>query len=367
MSSLASRSLEITRDALTARLAAPYSRLFILGDAADWSLTEDAKELNRITSRLGIPSRVVKSGSPKGIIKQVIFSTSQWFLPKLLSGNYQRDCRLTFAYFHGRPSPQNPEFLQCLEAFRTVHPQISRVQVANHSMRDFLANAGIPDRLLVVIPIGVNLEQFQFGSSEIKHKARAQLGIPTAAQVIGSFQKDGIGWGDGLEPKLIKGPDTFLKVLEQLRPKAPGLFALLSGPSRGYVKRGLEALGIPYQHVYLKEKADVAQLYQAADLTLVTSRDEGGPKAVLESMASGVPLVTTRVGQAADLVINGVNGWITEVDDVEHLAHCALKVLNASPSTLQPILDAARGTAQANSYAAQDELWARFFSGIVER
>ena len=43
--------------------------------------------------------------------------------------------------------------------------------------------------------------------------------------------------------------------------------------------------------------------------------DEGGPRAALEAMATGVPLVSTRVGQAADLVRHGENGWLADVDD----------------------------------------------------
>ncbi len=50
---------------------------------------------------------------------------------------------------------------------------------------------------------------------------------------------------------------------------------------------------------------------------MIASRQEGGPKAALEAMATGVPLVTTRVGQAADLVEDGANGWMVEVEDVE--------------------------------------------------
>jgi len=43
-------------------------------------------------------------------------------------------------------------------------------------------------------------------------------------------------------------------------------------------------------------------MLQALDLYIVASREEGEPKAILESMASGVPLVTTEVGQAMDFV-----------------------------------------------------------------
>ena len=135
--------------------------------------------------------------------------------------------------------------------------------------------------------------------------------------MVGSFQKDGVGWGDGQEPKLIKGPDVFLEAMELLRIRVPELFVLLSGPARGYVKTGLDRLGVPFKHLYVDSYPEVGQLFQALDAYIVSSRQEGGPKAVLESMASGVPLVTTRVGQAMDLVHHDVNGWMVESEDYD--------------------------------------------------
>jgi glycosyltransferase involved in cell wall biosynthesis len=60
--------------------------------------------------------------------------------------------------------------------------------------------------------------------------------------------------------------------------------------------------------------------YQCLDLYLVTSREEGGPKSVLEALATGVPLVSTRVGLAADVIQHGYNGLLAEPEDVETLA-----------------------------------------------
>ena len=96
-----------------------------------------------------------------------------------------------------------------------------------------------------------------------------------------------------------------LDVAGRLAREVSELRFLLTGPARGYVAAGLERLGIPFEQVRLPDLDAVARAYRAIDLCLVTSRDEGGPKAVLESMATGVPLVTTRVGQAADLVRDG--------------------------------------------------------------
>ena len=75
-----------------------------------------------------------------------------------------------------------------------------------------------------------------------------------------------------------------------------------------------------------RTRAELGRAYHALDVYLVPSRQEGGPKAVLESMATGVPLVTTRVGQAQELVEDGRNGLLVGVDDSEALAASAVRV-----------------------------------------
>jgi glycosyltransferase involved in cell wall biosynthesis len=190
-----------------------------------------------------------------------------------------------------------------------------------------MASWGIPDDKVTMIPIGVDLDIFRPPSPEEKERLRKQLGIHPEYVVIGSFQKDGIGWGEGLEPKLVKGPDLFLQVMGRLKSQAD-ILVLLTGPARGYVRRGLESMGIPYRHILLDSYAEVAPYYQVLDLYLVTSREEGGPKAVMESLASGVPLVSTRVGMAADLIEDGVNGFLCEVEDVDALVGRATQLMH---------------------------------------
>jgi glycosyltransferase involved in cell wall biosynthesis len=184
--------------------------------------------------------------------------------------------------------------------------------------------------------------------------------------VAGSLQKDGVGWEEGLEPKLIKGPDTLLEALERLREAVPDLHVLLTGPARGFVRAGLERLGIPYRHVLLSDLDAVADAYAALDVCLVTSRDEGGPKAVLESMATGVPLVSTRVGQAADLVRHGENGFLVDMGDANALAVCAAGVATAPAADLAAVVAAARATAESCSYDALAPRWRALFEGFVE-
>ena len=149
-----------------------------------------------------------------------------------------------------------------------------------------------------------------------------------------------------------------------LKKSIPNLFVLLSGPARGYVKKGLEAKKIPYKHIYLKNYPQIGELYQCLDLYIIASREEGGPKAILESMASGIPLVTTKVGQAMDLVKHGKNGWMVDVEDVEGLSFWAEKALQDS-AKLVKVLEQGYATSILNSYQSQKNLWETFFHGFV--
>jgi len=62
---------------------------------------------------------------------------------------------------------------------------------------------------------------------------------------------------------------------------------------------------------------------------LMTSREEGGPKSVLESLASGVPFIGTDVGMVSDVLSNGRNGWKCPSEDVDALFEaCEIAILN---------------------------------------
>ena len=339
----------------------PHSRLFVAGDGNRWAIADDAAEVSRIARSLGI--RVGPEPWVARVRNQSVFHTSQFSLIGLPFE--KRGNRLGVAYLHGRPgTPGMPEFDTCYETVRRRHAELDRVQVSNRAMEELVLGTGIAPEKVFRIPIGVDTDRFRPRDSASRAEARRELGLPESAFVVGSFQKDGVGWDDGLEPKLIKGPDVLLDVAERVAREVPELVVLLTGPARGYVATGLARRGIAHQRALLPDLDAVARAYRAVDTCLVTSRDEGGPKAVLESMATGVPLVTTRVGQAADLVRNGENGWICDVEDTEGLAGAVVRV--ARESRLDPVLAAGRETAEASSWDALRPRWRDFFHGFVE-
>ncbi len=341
-----------------------HSRLILTGDNAGWSLDWDMRELRHVAQDLGI--RIANphwhwwyTATP-----QAMFLASQFFL---LKDNWlDMPHRIGFAYFHGLPGGGEALFDHVYEALCKHHTRISRIQAPNSRMRDVILQSRIDPEKVHLIPIGIHLDYFPLRGMEDKRRAREGLGIPQSAFVVGSFQKDGIGWGAGDRPKLIKGPDIFLSAIRELRRSTPDLYVLLSGPARGYVRNGLEEMGVPYLHKYLNRYPDISRLYQVLDLYLVTSRQEGGPKAILESMASGVPIISTRVGQAVDLIEHERNGWLADQEDVPTLVRWAEVVHNLGDSSLAPVLARGRATAEANSYDSQMPLWAAFMKGFVE-
>jgi len=151
------------------------------------------------------------------------------------------------------------------------------------------------------------------------------LAIDKDAFCVGSFQKDGQGWEEGLIPKPEKGPDIFIKAIAKLKEKQK-VHVLLSGPARGYIMHELDKIGVPYTHRLLDDYHQVSELYAALDAYLVSSREEGGPKGILESLASGVPLVTTKVGMAPDVITDGQNGLLADLEDANALAEKLLEI-----------------------------------------
>ena len=356
---LAMRSLVGVR----ARRWPPATRLFSLGERSGWSVDEDAAFLEAAARRLGY--EVAPSDWARFCGNQAVFHSSHFeaLTPRWLESSH----RLGTAYLHGRPgTPGYPEFDRAFEQLRSSPQRLSRIQVTHGELRDLVLSAGVDSSRVHVIRIGIDLANFPSGNADLRARARAAFDIPSEAFVVGSFQKDGVGWDEGLEPKLVKGPDILVAALERLRSEAPELFVLLTGPARGFVRRELERLGIPYRHLFVRSRAELARAYHALDVYVVASRQEGGPKAALESMAAGVPLVTTRVGQAQELVEDGRNGLLADVEDAETLAALALRV-REDASLRDRLRPAGRRTAEAYEYERLDPAWDALLTGFVER
>ena len=295
---------------------APHSRLFIGQEAAEWVLSYEARQLERTADALGV--ELGPRDWVNAVAGQSIFHQSQFTL--LLHDFERRGNNLGFAYFHGRPgTPGMPEFDACFDTMRRRHEEIDRVQVTNREMEELVrgdrhgAGEGAPH------PDRDRRRDVPAALARRRRGARgARSSCPSPPSSSARSRRTASAGARGSEPKLIKGPDVLLSVAERLRDRVPEL-VLPAHRARRAATSGRASSGSGSRTGTRSSTTSTRsrRAYEAIDVCVVASRDEGGPRAVLESMATGVPLVTTRVGQAADLVEHGVNGWMVDVEDVE--------------------------------------------------
>ncbi len=307
-------------------------------------LARDRRPARRRRRRLAPPLRVQRG--------QAAFYGSQFTL--LREPWRPSPHRLGTAYFHGRPgTPGMPEFDECYRvAQRSARGDLAASRCRTPRCDEIVLSSGIdpgeglpdPDRR------EPGLLRAADGGVPAPRRGRRSA-CPTGAFVVGSFHKDGVGFGDGLEPKAIKGPDVLLEALASCASGSPSCTSSSQGRRAGTSARGSSGSGSPTATASLERYEQIGQLYQALDAYVVPSRQEGGPKGVFEAMASGVPVVTTRVGQAMDLVRHGENAWMVDVDDAEGLAHWLAHVAERPPE-LPQVIAAGLETAAANTYEA---------------
>jgi len=353
---MGSSKVKILKDSLSNFLLNRNYDLSYIVENADWVIKWDGEYITGNLNKFGLLKTRITI-SYLGLRNQIVhFGSLNIFLTAERFKKPHRSNKIVVTVFHLVPDDPRLKFLK--EADKYVDFFHTSCNITKQKLIEF----GVSEEKIIVIPLGVDLSLFKSASSEEKQKIKEQLEIPRDKIVIGSFQKDGVGWGEGLEPKLIKGPDIFVKAVEKLAKDYP-VFVLLVGPARGYVKSKLKKLGIPFKHIYLKNFSDVAEYYRALDLYLITSRIEGGPKAILEAWASGVPVVSTKVGMVPDIAQDENNVLLIEVEDVDGIVKQAIRLIEGD-NLKERLTQNALGEVKKNSW---DNIAKRYYKEIYLR
>ena len=182
--------------------------------------------------------------------------------------------------------------------------------------RHQFAEHGYNDAHALHLPNGFNTDKWA-PNAGVRREIRQELGLPQDATVIGYV-------GRGHPQKDI---ETLYAAFEHIAGKHPDAVLVAVG-------RDLDRDCPRSDRIILTgQRPDVPALMSGFDLLCLSSRAEGFPNVVGEAMATGLPCVTTDVGDARDIV--GETGWVAPPRNPERLAACLDDALSCSLEGLQ--------------------------------
>jgi glycosyltransferase involved in cell wall biosynthesis len=163
-----------------------------------------------------------------------------------------------------------------------------------------------------VVPLGFDLTTFVAIDDRARRAARAALGLDDHVRVVTTVGR----------LTAIKQHALFVETAALVAMRDPAAVFLLAGD--GELRPELEALvrerGLEPRLRFLGWRRDLATVYGASDVFLLTSRNEGTPVALIESLAAGVPGVSTDVGGVRDVIDTETVGLLAPFGDARALA-----------------------------------------------
>jgi glycosyltransferase involved in cell wall biosynthesis len=126
-----------------------------------------------------------------------------------------------------------------------------------------------------------------------------------------------------------KGWFDFLEVIARLKSRGNSVQGVIvgDGPLRSELMQKAEALGLRDDVVFEGFVEDVRELCRSFDVLLFTTHREGLSVAVIEALATGLPIVATEVGGIREQVFDGANGFIVQVGEFDAMVTACEKLI----------------------------------------
>jgi glycosyltransferase involved in cell wall biosynthesis len=226
-------------------------------------------------------------------LSQIIWNIAPWTTNTSFLKKFQHKKIVQSIYHIENQSLDSIEMLEIINNDK----YIDGYHVISLRTKEILKN--ITSKPIYYLPLWVNQDIWYFIDN--KKKLRNKYGFNNKDFLVGSFQRDTEG-SDLISPKLVKGPDIFIKLIKDLHKKNKNVVAVLTGKRRGYVISELETNNIPYKYFEMTNFPMMNELYNVLDLYLVTSRLEGGPQALVECGQTKTPILSTDVGIANQIL-----------------------------------------------------------------
>jgi glycosyltransferase involved in cell wall biosynthesis len=186
-------------------------------------------------------------------------------------------------------------------------------------------------------------------------EVREEFGVPTDAQLVvtvGRYARE-------------KNQALLLDALALLLPHRPSLHALLVGVGvlEDELRAQTFALGIADRVQITGPRADAQDIIRASDVFVLSSASEGLPLVLLESMALGVPVISTNVGGVGDAVVDGETGLLARPGDAAALADGLGRLLDDEALRVRL---ATAGAAWARANCTEEAMVRRYLALYVQ-
>ena len=183
-----------------------------------------------------------------------------------------------------------------------------------------------------VISSGIDLKRFQLASRS-RRQHLSDFSCPPDAIVVGS-----VGWLTE-----VKGHQFLIEAIGKLKPRYAGLHCVIigGGPLQGEYAQLAAHLGVTSSIQFFEKRDDIPACLAAMDIFVLPSLNEGMGRALVEAMASGLPVVATRVGGVPAIVRNNQTGLLIPPSDVNALSAALVRLLD-DPSLAKELGEAAQ-------------------------
>jgi len=190
----------------------------------------------------------------------------------------------------------------------------------------------VPDERLHLVYNGVDLERFSPAACEAKRaEARAAMGLAddeTCFLIIAHNFR-------------LKGVRELVEAASQIDRAKPWRIVVVGKASAKPYLELAEELGCAERMLFPGAAPDVVPLYGAADVYVQPTWYDPCSLVVLEALASGLPVITTRFNGASELMQDGRDGYVLESPaQTDNLADCMERLLD--PDRRRPMREAAR-------------------------
>jgi glycosyltransferase involved in cell wall biosynthesis len=203
-----------------------------------------------------------------------------------------------------------------VKAYRLINRWVKKIVVNAGAIKKMIVESeGVSSDKIEVIYNGVEFHE----SGRHSDISRSSLGLHPQEMVIMHVAN--------LKP--VKGHAYLFEALGLILEQVKNVRVFLVGDdmSGGLLQEKVRALGIEKHVTFLGKRQDIASLLEIADVCVLPSLSEGLSNAILEYMVAARPVVTTDVGGNAELVEEGVTGFLVPKGDARALSFALLKLI----------------------------------------